>query len=894
MRASEIMGKALKLFPPFAVILFSLQTIYCPVLQANPVKKTFQLIRQGNLAEARLLVEKARLKGKADYGMDYVFSQYYISPYQKTIHLDSAYLLCLSAISKYKSETTEGKARYRKLKVEYLRIDSAEIFARKDYLDSLGFAQAEKEPSEAAYFDFIQRFPSSSKAVLARERSAAIAYKKAEDENSYQAFERFLVKYPDAGQASQAKEIREMMIFQQAAKKGRIADWEEFIKNHPNNRYVLKAKEKIYILSTRTHEASGYFSFIQKYPAYPAVSLAWEWIYYLESERFGLNELIQRYPGFPEANFVNRERLKGVQLIPFSERGKFGWMDVKGRPIIRARFDSIAEDDRCEVASLRFLKAFHKGKVSVFCQDSFPSTELDFDDAEWFQPGLIKVWRSGKQGLFHLGGYPVLEPIYDDISALTSKLLVVKQDGRQLLFTNKGNAVPYQVADEITPAGSYLAFQSGKKFALVKEAEVLQNIENEPVHPEYRYREMERFDANRLVLYEDEAAYFITSGNTTMLRAGKGVKVRPCDWGVLLEESGIVSIVDSAGNRLSGDFESIQAEGNAAIVRKKGLFGLINRRGGQIFPVQYDSLQPFFSGIFQGWKKGRRSILFESGKEVAYSGTFSPDLLRPGGQTTAAWYVLLTDSMGMKALYNRSGRQIIPFSYSQIYMPDKHWFSLEKDKKFGLADTSGKILLKPEYSGISPITAEFVCLSKGKTFSVYNLSTQKTLLSNLSGVARRLGTARNLFVVRMQDKAGIIDQQGKQVVPCQYDDVLFWSQSKCMVKKAGFWYGFILGTGKELVKPIKKITLVSDRDNEQIYEIESEGKVGIESTLRGELAATQYDRIVPFDLPSGICFFLGSRVQQSSVFNLVYIDSHGTPFKTQYLTEEEYEGILCE
>ncbi len=894
MRASEIMGKALKLFPPFAVILFSLQTIYCPVLQANPVKKTFQLIRQGNLAEARLLVEKARLKGKADYGMDYVFSQYYISPYQKTIHLDSAYLLCLSAISKYKSETTEGKARYRKLKVEYLRIDSAEIFARKDYLDSLGFAQAEKEPSEAAYFDFIQRFPSSSKAVLARERSAAIAYKKAEDENSYQAFERFLVKYPDAGQASQAKEIREMMIFQNAAKKGRIADWEEFIKNHPNNRYVLKAKEKIYILSTRTHEASGYFSFIQKYPAYPAVSLAWEWIYYLESERLGLNELIQRYPGFPEANFVNRERLKGVQLIPFSERGKFGWMDVKGRPIIRARFDSIAEDARCEVASLRFLKAFHKGKVSVFCQDSFPSTELDFDDAEWFQPGLIKVWRSGKQGLFHLGGYPVLEPIYDDISALTSKLLVVKQDGRQLLFTNKGNAVPYHVADEITPAGSYLAFQSGKKFALVKEAEVLQNIENEPVHPEYRYREMERFDANRLVLYEDEAAHFITSGNTTMLRAGKGVKVRPCDWGVLLEESGIVSIVDSAGNRLSGDFESIQAEGNAAIVRKKGLFGLINRRGGQIFPVQYDSLQPFFSGIFQGWKKGRRSILFESGKEVAYSGTFSPDLLRPGGQTTAAWYVLLTDSMGMKAVYNRSGRQIIPFSYSQIYMPDKHWFSLEKDKKFGLADTSGKILLKPEYSGISPITAEFVCLSKGKTFSVYNLSTQKTLLSNLSGVARRLGTARNLFVVRMQDKAGIIDQQGKQVVPCQYDDVLFWSQSKCMVKKAGFWYGFILGTGKELVKPIKKITLVSDRDNEQIYEIESEGKVGIESTLRGELAATQYDRIVPFDLPSGICFFLGSRVQQSSVFNLVYIDSHGTPFKTQYLTEEEYEGILCE
>jgi hypothetical protein len=88
--------------------------------------------------------------------------------------------------------------------------------------------------------------------------------------------------------------------------------------------------------------------------------------------------------------------------------------------------------------------------------------------------------------------------------------------------------------------------------------------------------------------------------------------------------------------------------------------------------------------------------------------------------------------------------------------------------------------------------------------------------------------------------------------------------------------------------------VLAERENEVIYEVESDGKVGIESTLKGEIAATIFDEIVPFEYQGGVCFFAGSRVQQSSVYTLIYIDSHGGPIKNQYLTEDEYERIVCD
>jgi hypothetical protein len=530
--------------------------------------------------------------------------------------------------------------------------------------------------------------------------------------------------------------------------------------------------------------------------------------------------------------------------------------------------------------------------------DSFPVTEGEFDDAEWFQRGILKVFKKGKEGLYHMAGYPLLDARFEKISKLNRNLLIIQQGTKQSIFTMKGSIIELPGVDEIIPAGNYLALRVGRKYALITETELMKSLENEPPKPEYRYRSVQKLSANRMLLYEGEDAYLLSNNRMMLLKTDKGTEAKPCEWGVLLEQGGLRSLVDTSGNLIGGDFERIQLEGTMAIVKAKGKFGLMRRSGKLSTLLQYDSLSPLYAGIFQAWRGGKRFVVFESGREVSYSGNRLPELLRllDDKGNPRLIYVCLNDSLNRKGVFTTTGKQILPYAWNQVNLTNPNFFILEAERKFGLADTSGKLLLKPAYTGISSINADYVCVSKGKQISIIHPYTQKILLNKLSSIARNFGNAKNLFIVRLQDKAGIIDQNGKQLVPCQYDDIMYWNSLKCLVKKDGFWYGYLLNSGKELVKAMKKVTLVMERDNELIYELEADGKTGLESTssIRGEIASTTNDQIIPFENSSGAYFFLGSRVQNSFVYNLKYIDLNGNLIKTQLLTEDEYEKILCE
>jgi hypothetical protein len=399
-----------------------------------------------------------------------------------------------------------------------------------------------------------------------------------------------------------------------------------------------------------------------------------------------------------------------------------------------------------------------------------------------------------------------------------------------------------------------------------------------------------------LLLEEGSSVLLLSGGKLLPLNASANAQLKQVEWGFLIQEAGRSLLLDSLGNGIGGAFGQIRMDEKAALVKKGGSWGIMNRKGELLQPCQYDSLEPFYGGSFHAWKGGKRMLLLDGGAAILFSGNRAPELLKNTGDKNpeVAWYILVSDSTGRKAVFSRKGKQLLPFAYQQISLLDASWFSIQAERKFGLADTSGKVFLKPAFSGISAINPDYVCLAKGKSFSVYNPRTRKMLPGNLASVARGFGNSRNLFVIRLQDKAGLMDDNGRQVVPCQYDDILYWNPTKCMVKRSGFWYSYVLSTGKEQSKAIQKFRLLSDRDGEQLYEVEADGKTGIESTLRGEIAATLHDQIIPFDFVGGLCFFMGSRVQQSSVFNLIYIDAHGSPIKTQYLTEEEYEGIICD
>ena len=868
----------------------------CSVFQVSGkgndlVKKSLRQVKEGNLNDAFKTLETARLKKINDFGIDYVYSIYFLSPYQKTLKLDSSYVFCLSAIEKFRKEDAEGKQKYVKL-----QIDSAELFSRKDYLDSLGFSQAARLESEAAYQYFLEKFPQSTRAETARQKRASLAFQQAKQQNSYDAFMAFLDKYPDAGEASSAKEISDLLVFENTAKKGKISDWELFIEKNPNNPYVIKAQNRLYELATLYHQTESYLQFISNYPANPNVSKAWEWVFFMDKASKSLYQMTVAYEGFPQLRFETRFRNRDEQLITFIERGKFGLMRGKGEVFIQPKFDSIPEDYRCEFTRANFVKAFHNQKATIFSMDSVPVSDGEYDNAEWFADGILKVFKGGKQGLISLSGYQILGARYESIIRLTQNLLSIQQGTRYFLFTTKGQKIDIPGLDEVFSAGSYIACRMGEKFALVSENDLLKSLQNDDPELEFKYTSIEKAGREKLILFQKDEVNYLSGNKVLVVKAKTGSVIQDCPWGILVAKGDAVNVIDSNGNALPKDFEAIRIHGNLAVAKQQGKFGLIDRQGKTFVEFGFDSISLLLRSSFLARKGSKKYLIFESGKKIYFSGSRQPEVLRyttPKG-IFASYFLVVSDSTDHKAVFTHQGKQILSYAYDQITLLDQHLFSVMHDKKVGIADTNGSLLIKPSLSGASPITRDVICVAKGKLFTILNPYSKKVVAANLTGIAKNFGSSRSLFVVRMQDKAGLIDMAGKFVVPCQYEEIMYWNPTRCLVRKNGFWYFYMLESGKELVKAMKSIRILMERDNETIYEVEADKKVGIESTLRGEIAPTDHDEIIPFDSPDGMYFFAGRRVQQSSVYNLSYIGQNGELIKTQLLTEDEYEDILCD
>lgn len=855
------------------------------------VKKSLAQVKEGNLNEAAKTFQRARAKNEDDFGLDFVVSVYFLSPYQKTLKLDSSYFFCLSAIEKFKKESPSGKLKYVKL-----NIDSAELFSRKDYLDSLGFSQAERLESEAAYQYFLEKFPQSRLAEEARQKRVSLAFQRAKKENSYEAFMAFLDRYPDAEQARTAKEISDLLVFENTAKKGKIADWENFIEKNPNNPYVLKAQNRIFELSTLEHNPVKYKQFIDRYPANPNVSKAWEWIFFLEKNAKSPAELAGRYPGFPSLQFDFRFNLRGENLITFIERGKFGLMLRQGKTLIKPNFDSIPEDYRCEPVWAGFVKIFKNRKASIFCLDSFPVSDGEFDDAEWFAEGMLKTNKNGKQGLISMTGSPILGCRYESILRLNQNLLSIQQGNRYFLFTTKGQKIDLPQMDEVLSAGRFILLRSGNKYCLAAENEILKSQLNEPPNLEFMYSGLEKPGDKKLILFHEKGLIFLYGNKIIPLPAGPKASFSDCPWGIIVAEEDGVFSVDTLGNVLPGKFKQVVPAGNHALVKSGDRFGIMGPSWKKWIDFQYDTIFHLLRNSFMGRRGDKKYLIFESGKTIGFPLRRNPEVLHfPGVKgNPGSYFIVLTDSLDRKAVFNKSGKQLLPFQYEQIDRLDAQLFALQSGRKTGIADTSGRILIKPSLTGASPLNRDYICTAKGKSFSILNPFTKKTIPAELTAIARPYGQIKWLFIVRVRDRAGLMDASGKMIIPAVYEDLMYWNPTRCLVKKNGYWYFYLIESGKELVKAMKSIAKMSERENETIYLVEADKKVGLESTLSGELSPTDSDEIVPFEWNSHAVFFAGRRVQSSSVYNLSYVDQNGQLIKTQLLTEAEYERIVCD
>ncbi len=199
----------------------------------------------------------------------------------------------------------------------------------------------------------------------------------------------------------------------------------------------------------------------------------------------------------------------------------------------------------------------------------------------------------------------------------------------------------------------------------------------------------------------------------------------------------------------------------------------------------------------------------------------------------------------------------------QVKMTSKDYAVVFQDNKWGVIDSNGNIVIDPSYEEMITIPNSkndvFLCIydvnyetGEYKT-KVLNSKNEEifTQYEQIEGVVNKdesnnIWYEDNVLKVKKDGKYGMINLLGKELVPCQYDDVVAIEGIKDTIKVTkDSKVGVIDNEGKEILGIQYTDVTNLGKDNKEGFIVKGEdGKYGIVDYSNQTILETKYDEIV--------------------------------------------------
>jgi WG containing repeat len=267
--------------------------------------------------------------------------------------------------------------------------------------------------------------------------------------------------------------------------------------------------------------------------------------------------------------------------------------------------------------------------------------------------------------------------------------------------------------------------------------------------------------------------------------------------------SGQFALFSESGKALTGFiFDDISSfKNNFAIVYQNNYQGIIDRDGMLRVNPSFKSVELHDDGSARGRKQhqwivldGKNKILHEVQLDsiVALNNNLFGILTDDGYELVNDNFSLVCDGWFSSIAPFKNGKAIIG-----------------QGGKYGMINSHGKILIKPEYGAILLDDGHILgCLQSDHWVLLDSLGNRKTSKS-YDAIERFNGT---YFPVKNKQYFGAIDANGKEVISCVYDSILQYKEGKLVVKFHGE-YGVIDQAENWIVPPSshKQFLISSDR-----------------------------------------------------------------------------------
>ena len=442
---------------------------------------------------------------------------------------------------------------------------------------------------------------------------------------------------------------------------------------------------------------------------------------------------------------------------------------------------------------------------------------------------IIVVTRtSGENATCRMGGVDakgeLIIPIeYESLFPIQNGLLVARKPNSKygLIDLNGKEVVPFKY-DILELNGDYLVAQENNRFGILN----LQGKEVVPLEYDHILKFYQEYGSVGILPYKYEGAFYLDKGGDVKVvnldRSGDSHygehQDTPTDY-QRAEQNGKYGFLNYVGQEIPCKYQDARkyfSEDYAAVVLDNKV-GFIDMQGNVKIPFQYEySKAKFHNGWPTYSRKSRRA--FET-EDYYYYGLFSE-----------GYACMIKD--GKYGYIDKSGKMVIPFEYSWA-SPFHHGTAVVEKKsgnveKYGLIDKNNSLIMPIEFELIwyYPYAQTYKVKKNGK-IGIYSdegkclvpcqYDNDPLFSYNYEGYAR----------VQKNGRIGLIDRNGREVIPCQYDfcrhEIAF---GECVEVGQNGKQG-VVDLNNQIIVPIEFESVSRAYNNKNLFIVKKDGKTGL-------------------------------------------------------------------
>lgn len=558
-----------------------------------------------------------------------------------------------------------------------------------------------------------------------------------------------------------------------------------------------------------------------------------------QNERFGLLHANGKVILKPVASEIRPYN----DFLFFAKRNLlWGAVDDTGAEILQPRYQYFSK------LSENYIKLIADGKTTLFSLLYYKVVaEGEHDNYYPFSDEYALCRKNRRMGLIDHCGKTVLSPQYDEVQAFNGEIFRVKMNNRWGLVSHDDELILPFDYDYISPLDGKVALVLADGLRGAVNAYGYQIVEPVYDNLEFKEREIRALAKGKLTIFhldhrgylDDQNAFgnffsirVVPDGNRDWYPTWSQniyqldkfewfYSTKHNKWGLRRLDNGEVQIEPSfdevqvlrdIGLTLAGVEQSQPVVFDRTSFRYEMAYGLVQNDTGLLVhevDIVDIRLADFYEGLPAArciFSDGRHGLVNKIGKVLlkgfAYIGEYKDGLARASAKGRLSAVPPEADQhLGLLKEYISS--HMIPVSltdYTQYDLDlEARGLLICEDCKWGYIDTLGNFIVAPQYSFAKDLVNEVGIVAMDDKWGMVNKAGKEVLPCRFDELGFMENTGNQVLrIFKKEHKYGLIDSLGQLAVNAQYEALGSFTEGRLAVKRSGRW-GFVDRNGLEVV-----------------------------------------------------------------------------------------------